>query len=101
MTNNCRIGKVTYKKAPHLVEIRPAPRGKELKSSLLKYAEQVSDNFPEGMAGLVVIGWGFDGTFSRGFQIHKDSNVGITMLPAFIQEIMRRDISEAVTRDIL
>lgn len=98
--NGCRIGKVRYKNAPHLVEIIPEIRGARYPEMMHKYVDTIDSHYEKGMAGFVIVGWGFDGKFSRGSCIHIDSFVGVTMLPSFIAEILRRDTTEDVIHGI-
>lgn len=102
MTNHCRIGKITYKNKPHLVEIRPTPRGLQIMSNLSQFAETIISNYPNNdMAGFAIVTWAFDGTFSRGTSTHKDSPVGVTMMPSYVSDVLRRDTAADVFRDIM
>lgn len=95
----CRIGKVNYKK-PLLSVIEPRKRG-QFKDNMLNNVERICNYYPEGLAGYAIIGIGFDGTFSRGFRIDKEAPFGRTIFVAACSEILRRDIAEEITKDIL
>lgn len=102
MSHHCRIGKVTYKDRPHLVDIRPAPRGQEIAAVMPKFLDSILGYYARiGIAGCIIVGWGFDGSFSRATRVHKDSGVGVTMLPSFIADILRRDVAENVFHDLM
>jgi len=85
------------------IEMLDVPvRGMEFREILHSHADIICDHFAKvGMAGYVVIGFGFDGSFSRGTRLHPDAFIGHTLLPSFIAEILRRDISKDVTLDVL
>lgn len=99
MNHHCRIGKIIYKKSPHLSEIRPAPRGLNIAGEMHRNLDIMLDYFSEGTAGAVAVVWGFDGSFSRVTRYHKDSPVGQTMLPSFISEVLRRDTMTELVRE--
>ncbi len=97
----CRIGKIKYKSAPHLVEIVPAKRGLEFRKTMHEHADIICDSLcNNGIAGFAIVAWGFDGYFCRGTRMHKDSFVGQTFLPSFVAEILRRDTVADVADDV-
>ncbi len=67
--------------------------------ALLRHAATIAGFYPphEPMAGYVVVGWGQDGSFTRGLRFHGQSPVKYTMLPSFIADIVRRDM----VRDVI
>lgn len=96
----CRIGKVKYKNAPHILEIIPHVRGSEYRDTMHRHTDMICDYHPQGVAGFAIVAWGFDGSFSRGTRIHEDSFVGQTLLPSFVSEILRRDTARNVAQDV-
>jgi len=90
--SGCRIGKVRYKSAPHLVEIIPEVRGSEFRSIMHEHVDLIFNLYPKGLAGFAIVAWDFDGRFSRGTRIHPDSFVQKTLLPSFVGDILRRDV---------
>lgn len=96
----CRIGRVTYKKAPHLSEIIPAVRGREFREKMHEFTDTICGCYPEGLAGFAIIAWGFNGQFSCATRLHQDSFVGTTFLPSFVAEILRRDTVKDIATDI-
>lgn len=98
---NCRIGKVTYKSAPHLSEIIPHVRGAEFREIMHEHTNIICDGYPKGLAGFAIVAWGFDGTFMRGTRMHDDSFVGKTLLPSFVADILRRDVAIDVSMDVM
>lgn len=96
----CRIGKVKYKNAPHLVEIVPHVRGAEFRDTMHKHVDLICDYHPKGIAGFAIVAWGFDGQWSRSTRIHKDSFVGQTLMPSFVADILRRDTMKDVAEDV-
>ena len=97
----CRIGKVTYKNAPYLAEIIPEIRGADFVKTMHEHVDIISSYHPRGVAGFAVVAWGFDGQFSRGTRLHKDSFVGHTLLPSFVAEILRRDVAKDIAEDVV
>lgn len=98
---HCRIGKVRPKDAPHLVEIIPAKRGMEYRQTMHQHADLVCDYLSDvGIAGFAIVAWGFDGTFSRGSRIHKDSFIGQTLMPPVVADILRRDTAADAAADV-
>ena len=103
MTNpHCRIGTIRHKFAPHLAELRPEPRGRGFEAEMKRNFDTMCGFFrDEGIAGIAMVAWGFDGRFSRSTRVHPDSPIGQTLLPSFVAEVLRRDISASVTMDVL
>lgn len=87
-----RIGKVTYK--PGIVPFpiyypETNPQGDCLKGQIVKAAKEIAD-YEEGMVGYVVVGLFEDGTHSMGYYLDPDCNIGQTMMPSLIADIVRR-----------
>ncbi len=87
-----RIGRVKFKAGG--AEVRILDRvenedGENYKGLIVKHARQIAENEGE-MVGFVVIGIFADGGYSEGCRLHKDAQIGRTMLPAYIAEIVRR-----------
>lgn len=99
--NHCRIGKVRYKAHPYLVEIRPAPRGQGMGATSQRFLKEIIDQHPKGIAGFAIVAWGFDGSFSRGIKLNEDSPVGITMLPSYVSDVLRRETMKDVFHDMM
>ncbi len=99
--SGCRIGKVRYKKSPHLAEIIPPIRGADYPATIHRFIDTISEYYRnDGMAWFIVVSGGFDGSFSRGVRIHKDSSIGQTLLPSVVADILRRDIMEDIALDV-
>lgn len=76
-------------------EVKPHIRGSEFRELMHKQVDQICDAFKdEGMAGFHIIGWGFKGEFCNGWRIHNDSPFGVTILPAVVTEVLRRNTME-------
>lgn len=102
MNPRCRIGSVRLKGSPHLAEIKPRIRGREFEAEMKAHLDTICGHYrDEGIAGLVVVGWGFDGSFNRAYRIHPASFVGQTLLPSFVADILRRDTAADAARDVL
>jgi hypothetical protein len=103
MNPHCRIGKIRHKAAPHLIEIVPQVRGADFPATLKNHAEYIGQHLLSdgGMAGFVVVAWGFDGQFMRGTRFHRDSFVGKTFAPAFVAEVLRRDTAADVANEVM
>lgn len=97
---HCRIGTIRYKNS-NLIEIRPKLRGADLPVRMKKNFEEICSYYPDGMAGMVIVAWGFDGGWSRATRIHKDSFVGQTLMPSFVEDILRRDTMKDVVHDTI
>lgn len=102
MDAHCRISTVHYKASPHVVEILPRPRGANLRHTMHKHLDRICDyHAEEGLAGIVIVGWGFNGYWSRSSRIHRDSFVGQTLMPKFVESILSRDTMEDVIHDTI
>lgn len=103
MKTHCRISSVRYKKAPHVVEIIPRPRQSiNPEGNMRKCFEKICDIFEKrGMAGMTIVAWDFDGTWNRATEMHRNSFVGQTLLPAFVSDILRRDTMKDVVHDTI
>lgn len=100
---HCRIGTVRHKKSPNVIEIIPRPRpGIQPERRMNQNFENLCEQFSQdGMAGMVMVAWGFDGRWNRATEIHKDSFVGPTLLPSFVADILRRDTMKDVVHDTI
>lgn len=98
---HCRIRSISYKKSPHLVEVFPRKRDTDVVKKMRRYFDDICGYYPDGCAGMVVVAWDFDGHWARATNIHKDSFVGQTLLPAFIGDILRRDTMKDVIHDTI
>jgi hypothetical protein len=86
----CRIGKVKLKGGAELHRLPILDRS-EAQAGLSSASTVIINDFKaHEMAGYVVLGWAFDGHYSSGYFIHKDSPVGVGMLPSFVADALRR-----------
>lgn len=95
---HCRIGNIKYKDS-NLIELRPSPRGDEIKRTMRKNYESIVKDVD--IAGIAIVAWGFDGRWSRASHIHRDSVIGQTLMPSFVAEILRRDTMRDVLEDMI
>ena len=101
MNPHCRISKVRWKDAPHLVEIFPKKRGIEYRQVMINHADEICGMIDDkGIAGFAMFAWNFDGYYAWSRRIHPESFVGTTLLPSFMQEVMRRSLAVDVARDV-
>lgn len=100
---HCRVGRIKLKSGGAEVRVLHAAERGELNDKLVEHAGIIAGLFPKDdeMMGFVVVAWGRDGGFSRGTRIHRDSQVGETMIPSFVADVLRRDTMESVARDVL
>jgi hypothetical protein len=92
---------VTPKDAPHLTEIKPAPRGLNFREEMHRNMDTMCDYYSEtGIAGLVLVGWTFDGDHTSCFRIHGDSFIGMELLAPYVAEIIRNRETKELISDI-
>src|SRR4051812_5762836 len=103
MNPHCRISTIRYKKSPNVIEIIPRPRtGINPDKRMRKNFDAICENFEkEGIAGMVIVAWGFEGQWRRAVEVHNDSYVGPTLLPSFVADILRRDTMRDVVHDTI
>lgn len=103
MRTHSRIGKVTYKQSG-LSVLPPKPTSlTEVELSRMHSAlDNIFDSLSQkGVAGLFVVGIGMDMSFNRATRWHPDAPFGETLVPSFIAEILRRDISENIAHNAI
>jgi hypothetical protein len=101
MNPHCRIRSIRYKKSPHLIEVIPQPRWRGVSKKAKKSLDDILGFYPDDIAGIAMVAWGFDGHWSRATHIHKDSFIGQTLLPAFVSDVLRRDTMQDVIHDTI
>lgn len=83
-----------------MIEVMPRRRS-NFRHTMHQYVDDLCAHYPTGdMALFSIICLGFDGGWSSGFEMHKDSPFGVTLLPAILAEIQRKRNMENVARDI-
>lgn len=95
MATHCRIGRVRMKSAPHLEVIPFSPRDVGLAERMEVNTQEIGALMPD-MAGYAIVAWDFQGYFTRAMRMHRESQVGPTMVPSFVAEVLRRDLTEDV-----
>ena len=97
---HCRIGRVTHKDSG-LVVMTPRPRA--LSDAHVAEMHQHMDSIVAGFNGnlgyLLVVGVGMDMSFSRASRRHVDLPMGVTSIPSFVADILRRDMIDDVLDD--
>lgn len=102
MNAHCRIGRVHSKEQPKITEIIPRKRGIEKRQLMHQYIDQICDYVEkDGIAGFALVAWDFKGVSSHASGIHEDSYMSTKLLPSFVAEIFRKDISEDVAKAVL
>lgn len=88
---------------PDIHAIKPQQRGlsDEDRDKARRYLEDVLSFFPNDLAAIAIVGIGLDGSFSRGTKISQQAFFGHTLLPAIVEEILRRDVMEDVATGAL
>jgi hypothetical protein len=84
--------------------IRLLPSAETCGEGAAKMREQanvVANFYPDRMGGFVIVAWGMDGAWSRALYLRPECFVGQTLVPAFVSEILRRDVAADVTREVL
>lgn len=101
MLSHCRIGKIRPKGSN--VVVYQAPILEAFPKKLLEHAQIIAKSFPapEHMAGFVIVAWGDDSAHTHGCRYKSSGPLGVTSLPAFVAEILRRDIAEDIARDVI
>lgn len=104
MNPHCRIGKTVFKRAPNLAVLTTPPLA--LDEHRLALAHEYIDDIwntlkPDGMAGIVIVGFNMKGEYMRATRIHSRSPVGPTLLPSFIAEILRCDKTRDIADEVI
>lgn len=90
----CRIGKVKLKDGAEIHRL-PSVQRDEPQRYLIDRAAMISGFYKPGeLHGYVVLAWDKFGNKSVGYFVDKDSVVGLTMLPAFVADALRRRMIE-------
>ena len=91
--SHARIGKVTLKASGTEVRVlhRDLPNdGENWRGTIVQHARSVAEQDGQ-MIGFVVVGFFADGGYSYGCRLDGAAALGLTMLPAYVAEIIRRD----------
>jgi hypothetical protein len=100
MNPHCRIGRVKPKSG-NVTMLPGVDTSREIEQALRRHAAQIADYWPGHMGGFAIVAWAMDGRWARGTRINNKSFVGQTLLPAYVAEILRRDVAADVTREVL
>lgn len=98
---HCKIGKVTPKRNLVLLDTKPRSLSDADLHDMRQNLETIINSMDRGIAGLVIIGWDFDGYFNRATRHHPESPWGPTILPAFVAEILCKDVMRDTARGVL
>ncbi len=101
MNPHCRIGRVKPKGNLALLPNPVADGSREICETMRRATDQILSFWPDRIAGFVMVAWSLDGCWSRGTRFHEHSPIGTTVAPAFVADILRRDVAADVTREVL
>lgn len=101
---HCRIGKVRFKSSPNISVLIPNKPGLP-EAALHKIHGYLDDIWkslePEGVAGLLVVGWNMKSRYVRAGFIHDDSPVTQTLAPSFVAEVIRGDVTIDLVHEVM
>lgn len=100
MNPHCKIGRVRMKGRPE-IRVVCGSRADNFLHDLLRHNVGTIIGYEPDMAGYVVVAWNESGGFSRAVRSRADFPVGVTMLPSFVADILRRDTMEDVVREVI
>jgi len=92
--SGCRIGRVRLKGAATILPFRQTERD-DLQDSIVRTAAAIANTFKAGeMDGYMILGWDKDGAYTKGWRLPFEGAIGMTMLPSWVADIIRRDFIE-------
>lgn len=99
MDPHCRIGRIRMKAGGAEVRVFERPRS-GLPDKLRRNVETLIGYFPD-MAGFAIVCWGADASWSRATGDSGKSPITLTLMPSFVAEVLRRDVTDDVVCDRL
>lgn len=100
MNPHCRIGRVTMK-ASNVVVLPGVDSSGSIERGMLRDVHELASYYPGRMGGYALVAWNMEGRWARGIRLNPKCFIGLTMLPSFVAEVLRRDISADVTKEVL
>lgn len=91
----CKIGRIILRGGAELrVYQNHSPfLSAPMRRDLLRNAKEIHDGIMD-MAGFVIVAWARSGTYLRATRVGNGTVVGETMLPAYVSNILQRDIGK-------
>lgn len=86
-----RLRKIKYKDG-RCVEIFNNVTPTDIGKVMLRHAAIMS-KAPD-LAGYAIVSWGFDGWRNSGWRIHDKSQIGETMMPAIVKDVLVRNVCD-------
>lgn len=88
--SGCRIGKIKLKAGGEIHRL-PTIQRDEPQQKFIDRAAMISGYFKPGeIMGFVLMAWDKEGHHSVGYYVDRQSVVGMTMVPSFAAETLRR-----------
>ncbi len=92
--SGCRIGNVKLKAGGSVYRLPTLDRD-EVQNNFVKRASMISGFYKPGeIEGFALMVWDKNGHHSVGYYVHEKSVVGITMVPSFVADTIRRRMLE-------
>jgi hypothetical protein len=94
------IGKVTFKKTGTVLHVLRSKREQEaqrLAAGIQRATDHIKREFEGDLCGYVVVGWDKDGTFLC-LPATGDGVIGASILPAFVEGMLRREVARTDAR---
>ena len=93
--SGCRIGKIRMKAGGAEVHRLPLSDKDRVQRLMAEKAAKLASLYKPGeMVGYVVFGWDINGYHSTAYLIEEKSPIGLTLLPAYISDALRRRMIE-------
>jgi hypothetical protein len=96
---HCRIAKVKFKDGGTVLPVQFQTLRGEIAQRLVEYALEMASRGP--LAGFVIVGWGHDGEPLSGYSQADDGPIPISMLPAFVTEVVRKRTFREEIREMI
>lgn len=86
------------------IELLPRRPRSEFRDIMHQHVDQICDYLEEtngGMAAYCIVGFDFNGGFSRATRIHKESFLSPYILPGIVSTVLNRDVARDVAEDVM
>lgn len=89
--SHCRISRVRMKGGADITVLK-RPAVTENGAKMIEHARHLAATFGDSLCGFFILAFDADGSYSNGLRLPNECVIPLTLFPAWIEEIVRREL---------